>query len=289
MKSPPPVEVERRFLVSGNIPSHGKNRQTELSLGFLSLGGTREVVLMRQGPLYHLGVREARGSLPRETRQAMPLADFEALWPMTAGARLEKTVRHFQHQGSPFTLETFGSGPTALSLATVRLPAANAADFQKPAWLGAEVTGLEEYTDAHLALHGPPAPRDARAQVGAVPFLFKNGVLHLVLVTSSSGRLWIIPKGRLEPDMSHEEVALMEAAEEAGAVGTIEPIGTSQCLLQDGRTLHLYPLRLTVLLPIWPERASRRRVLLPVYRALMRIRDPGLERCLREMSRRLAP
>jgi CYTH domain-containing protein/8-oxo-dGTP pyrophosphatase MutT (NUDIX family) len=284
-----PQVVERRYLVTGKIPSQRKNAPPALAIGFLSIGGTRDVFLVRQGSLARLGTRERQGTSHRETFQTMTTADFDALWPLTEGARLEKTVRHFKHQGYPFTVETLGTGPTALPLASVWLPDLIAADFQKPDWLGAEVSGLEEYTDASIALHGPPSPRDSRTQIGAVPFLFKSGVLHLVLVTSSSGQLWIIPKGRLEPGMSHEEVALMEAAEEAGAVGVIEPTSAAQCVLQGGRTLHLYPLRVAVLLPTWPERAERRRVVLPVYRALMRIRDPGLERCLRDMSRRLVP
>jgi hypothetical protein len=43
------------------------------------------------------------------------------------------------------------------------------------------------------------------------------------------------------------------------------------------------------LLPHWPERFVRRRVVLPVYRALLRISDPSLARALRDLSRRLKP
>ena len=89
--------------------------------------------------------------------------------------------------------------------------------------------------------------------------------------------------------MSLEEVALMEAAEEAGAIGTIEPGSLTQCPTEDGRTLQLFPLRVATLLPHWPERFVRRRVVLPVYRALLRISDPLLARALRDLSRRLKP
>ena len=122
-----------------------------------------------------------------------------------------------------------------------------------------------------------------------MPFLFKKGVLHIVLITSSSGARWLIPKGHLESGMSLEEVALMEAAEEAGAIGTIEPGSRTQCPTEDGRTLQLFPLRVATLLPHWPERFVRRRVVLPVYRALLRISDPSLARALRDLSRRLKP
>jgi 8-oxo-dGTP pyrophosphatase MutT (NUDIX family) len=116
---------------------------------------------------------------------------------------------------------------------------------------------------------------DTDVQAGAVPFLFKKGVLHIVLITSSSGARWLIPKGHLESGMSLEEVALMEAAEEAGAIGTIEPGCRMQCPTEDGRTLQLFPLRVATLLPHWPERFVRRRVVLPVYRALLSPPEPG--------------
>lgn len=81
----------------------------------------------------------------------------------------------------------------------------------------------------------------------------------------------------------------MEAAEEAGAVGALEPGIQTRCRMEDGRTLFLYPLRVASLLPNWPERALRRRVVLPVYRAGLRIRDTALAEAIREIGRRLAP
>jgi len=166
---------------------------------------------------------------------------------------------------------------------------AAAAAFAPPDFAGQEISGLEEFSDAHLAVHGLPPPRNGRSQAGALPFLFRNGILHVVLVTSSSGQRWIVPKGGLEPRLTRREVALMEAAEEAGAVGALEPGIQTRCRMEDGRTLFLYPLRVASLLPNWPERALRRRVVLPVYRAGLRIRDTALAEAIREIGRRLAP
>ena len=81
----------------------------------------------------------------------------------------------------------------------------------------------------------------------------------------------------------------MEAAEEAGAIGTIESGCRAKCATEDGRTIQLFPLRVATLLPHWPERFVRRRVVLPVYRALLRISDPLLARALRDLSRHLRP
>jgi len=43
------------------------------------------------------------------------------------------------------------------------------------------------------------------------------------LVTSSSGRRWVVPKGMIDPGHSPGEAALIEAWEEAGLVGVLDP------------------------------------------------------------------
>jgi 8-oxo-dGTP pyrophosphatase MutT (NUDIX family) len=193
-------------------------------------------------------------------------------------------------EGLDFVLETVERGGERLRIAVLEFPSRVAAmAFDPPQFLGVEITGHEEFSDAHLALHGLPPLRNGRSQSGALPFLFRNGILHVVLVTSSSGLRWIVPKGGLEKGMTRQEVALMEAAEEAGAIGTIEPGIKTQCRMDDLRTLHLYPLRVATLLPNWPERALRRRVVLPVYRALMRVREAGVAQAIRQLARQLEP
>ena len=46
---------------------------------------------------------------------------------------------------------------------------------------------------------------------------------QVCLVTSRSGKRWVIPKGCLEPGKTAGEIALQEAWEEAGIVGVLQP------------------------------------------------------------------
>jgi hypothetical protein len=87
--------------------------------------------------------------------------------------------------------------------------------------------------------------------------------------------------------MTYEQVALMEAAEEAGAIGIIEPGIPALCQLDDKRPLYLYPMRVATLLPLWPDRFVRRRVVLPIYEALLRIVDVDLARAIRSLARQI--
>lgn len=281
--------VERRFLLKPGFPLGRLRSGTLMETGFLSTGGSRQIMLVKEGRRRALLVRDRRVDNWREmVMPNVPLV-FQALWNLTEGARLRKVRRRVTLAGFQVVVDIYGGilEPLRIGIASLPLRAGVPAELQE--FFGREIDDFGEYNEVQLAREGLPPVVDGSSQVGALPFLFKNGILHLVLVTSSSGAKWILPKGNLEYGMMREEVALMEAAEEAGVVGMIEPGGGEGCLMEDGRVLQLFPLRVATLLSIWPERLNRRRVVLPVYRALMRIEDSGLERCIRDISRKLTP
>lgn len=277
---------ERRFLVCGKAPASRGARLETIQIGYLSVHGDREVSLVKRGSRRYLVVEEGRGRLLKRSRIHLERREFDALWALTESSRLTKVRRIIRTRGLTVSLDKYTSLFPALEIAGLVAPARG---FEKPAFFGEEVTVFEEFGEASLASNGRPPVRDGRTQAGALPFLFRNGILHLVLVTSSSGTRWILPKGGLEHGMTRPEVALMEAAEEAGVIGVVEPGIKAQCRLEDQRLLHLYPLRVATLLQHWPERAVRRRVVLPLDRALPRIRDVGLAQSIRRLARKLEP
>jgi 8-oxo-dGTP pyrophosphatase MutT (NUDIX family) len=59
-------------------------------------------------------------------------------------------------------------------------------------------------------------------QVAAVCYRQKAGSTQLLLVRTTSGR-WTFPKGRLEDGLSHAQVAALEAFEEGGVDGKVDP------------------------------------------------------------------
>ena len=62
-----------------------------------------------------------------------------------------------------------------------------------------------------------------RKEIGVIPYVKKNNTYRYVIVTSRSSRArWIFPKGQPEEDKTDEEVAVNEAFEEAGIIGTIQ-------------------------------------------------------------------
>jgi len=68
--------------------------------------------------------------------------------------------------------------------------------------------------------------RDAKSlplKVAAVCYRRRAGAVEFLLVNTNGGNKWTFPKGSADPRLSHSQAAEREAAEEAGAVGTIEP------------------------------------------------------------------
>jgi 8-oxo-dGTP pyrophosphatase MutT (NUDIX family) len=70
------------------------------------------------------------------------------------------------------------------------------------------------------------SPRIAKSlplQVAAVCFRKRGAAVEFLLVNTNGGNKWTFPKGSPEARLSHSQAAEREAAEEAGALGIIEP------------------------------------------------------------------
>src|SRR5580698_1401501 len=70
------------------------------------------------------------------------------------------------------------------------------------------------------------SPRIAKSlplQVAAICYRKRGGAVEFLLVNTNGGNKWTFPKGSPETYLSHSQAAEREAAEEAGALGTIEP------------------------------------------------------------------
>jgi 8-oxo-dGTP pyrophosphatase MutT (NUDIX family) len=162
-------------------------------------------------------------------------------------------------------------------------------NFVKPDFLGQEVTEVESYKNISLALHGIPDGPELETQIGALPYLFRGDRLHLVIVTNSAQSRWIIPKGHQESNMSRQDVAVMEAIEEAGVIGSCIPRFRASCHRKGEKSLYIYPLKVTTVLKKWPEMAWRKRAVVPVHKALKMISDRDLALCIQRLASRLSP
>jgi 8-oxo-dGTP pyrophosphatase MutT (NUDIX family) len=70
------------------------------------------------------------------------------------------------------------------------------------------------------------SPRIAKSlplQVAAICYRRRGAEIEFLLVNTNGGNKWTFPKGSPDARLSHSQAAEREAAEEAGAAGTIEP------------------------------------------------------------------
>jgi adenylate cyclase len=280
-----PVEIERKFLLAEDPPGLINARQHVIRQGYLSIGSTREIRLRLKDRECFLTVKDGSGLERGETEISMDRSQFDLLWPLTDGCRIEKVRHVLPWNGFAIEVDIYEGALAPLRVAEVEFAnRAQSEKFVKPSFLGLEVTGQTKYSNACLASLGLPST--SGGQIGCVPLVFREKELHVVLVRSSSGQRWIVPKGQNEDSMTSPEVALMEAAEEGGVIGTIDQSSHSACILTDGRELKLYALRVATLLKRWPEDSIRKRIVLPWAEAVASIDDKELAACVEEMARR---
>lgn len=71
---------------------------------------------------------------------------------------------------------------------------------------------------------------------GGVVFRSHNGEFLYLVVSSSDGQNWVLPKGHIEPGESPEAAAVREIAEEAGVVGEVVQILSIKPFSKLGKT-----------------------------------------------------
>lgn len=279
-----PAPIRRKFLVLSPPPRLMLARGVEIEQGYVVRERGQELRVRREGRRHYLSARNRRGKAVTGREIPITKGQFEKLWPFTMGQRIGRVRRMMKSGRFRMKIDEFTGEYAPLRLAEIFFPdAAASKSFRKPDFLGEEVTRRDEYQTAEMAIHGVPEP-SGMCQLGILPYTFIDRRLNLLLITSSSGNRWILPKGRQEPDMTPHEVAIMEAVEEAGVLGTLRQDLRTRCRMADGRHLQLYALKISKLLKSWPEENVRRRRLFPFRDALEMIGDPGLAGAVRRLG-----
>ena len=126
-------------------------------------------------------------------------------------------------------------------------------------------------------------------QSGVIPYRIINGQIEVMLITSSGGKRWVIPKGLIEPNMTPEDSAAKEAWEEAGVLGQVFPdlMGTyeyykSGCTWQ----VDVFLLQVETVMENWPEAYKRKRQWVSIPKAIKRVDEPELKLILGDFPQR---
>lgn len=150
-------EIERKFCVQ-KMPDLTACKGVEILQGYLSVGedGT-EIRLRRKGEQFYQTVKQGEGVQRTEVEVELSRAQFDSLWLLTEGRRVEK-VRYEIVEGTwTIELDVYRGRLKGLVVAEVEFETlGESARFVPPLWLGREVTDDDRYKNAVLANKGTP-------------------------------------------------------------------------------------------------------------------------------------
>jgi adenylate cyclase len=160
----PGAEIERKFLPPRLPDDIERHPSAQVEQGYLAIGEDGvEVRIRRSGDRRLLTVKGAGDMRRVEEEIEIDERRFQALWPLTAGRRVEKRRHRIDvGDGLVVELDVYGGALAGLLTAEVEFSSEDAArSFEPPDWLGPEVTADQRYKNRRLAIAGLPEPPPA--------------------------------------------------------------------------------------------------------------------------------
>ncbi len=146
------LEIERKFRVSGDGWKPLVSRTRRLRQAYLTKTGRLSIRVRIDGDAAGtLTIKAARSGMERhEYEYAIPLTDAEELMLQRDGSVISK-VRHIVPIGGlEWEIDVFDGENAGLVIAEIELDRPDRT-FERPDWLGEEVTGDRRYYNADLA------------------------------------------------------------------------------------------------------------------------------------------
>jgi len=154
-------EIERKFLVQ-KLPELKDFSFKRIAQGYIITEGEEaELRLREENGVYLQTVKRGRGLTRMEAEIEITGAQFELLWPHTAGKRISKTRYNIPYRRWIIELDVYHGPLAGLIIAEIEFKSEKkSAAFKKPEWFGREVTGTIQYMNQHLAVYGLPDIRN---------------------------------------------------------------------------------------------------------------------------------
>ncbi len=144
-------EIERKFLVTGDFKFQSVS-ELRITQGYLSSVPERTVrvrIKGDQGFLTIKGVGSESGASRFEWEKEIPVADVKDLLAICEPGVIDKARYHVKSGAHTFEVDEFYGDNEGLTVAEVELGSEDEA-FEKPEWLGKEVTGDVKYYNSML-------------------------------------------------------------------------------------------------------------------------------------------
>lgn len=147
------LEIERKFLVLNHDFMHLAVAKNRIVQGYLNSNPERTVRVRIKGEKGYLTIKgkgNASGTTRMEWETEIPLAEAEKLLTLCESGVIDKTRYEIPSGQHTYEVDVFTGKNSDLIIAEIELDSENE-PFEKPHWLGHEVTGDERYYNAYLS------------------------------------------------------------------------------------------------------------------------------------------
>ncbi|MEA4916683.1 CYTH domain-containing protein [Proteiniphilum sp.] len=145
-------EIERKFLVTSDTFKNEAAKQTRITQGYLSSVPERTVRVRIKGDKGYItikGVGNASGASRYEWEKEIPVAEVDELLKICEPGVIDKTRYEVKSGKFTFEVDEFYGENQGLVVAEVEL-SSEEDQFDKPQWVGEEVTGDVKYYNSML-------------------------------------------------------------------------------------------------------------------------------------------
>jgi adenylate cyclase len=144
-------EIERKFLVRGEF-RHLAVKKIRIIQTYLSIDPDKTIRVRIAGKAAYLTIKSRphdKSFTRSEWEIKIPMADAREIMKICLPGKIDKT-RYFVPAGKHlFEIDVFHDKNDGLIIAEIELDS-ESEKFEKPVWLGEEVTGKPEYLNANL-------------------------------------------------------------------------------------------------------------------------------------------
>lgn len=163
-----PTEIERKFLLNNDLWRDQVSHSVRLRDGLVAYCNGRKVRIRFYDDRATLTIKGPRKGLTRdEFEYEIPPGEGMALLAdHCSGDVLEKTRHHVPFAGFEWVVDEYHGILDGVIVAEVELPD-EAAQFRRPPWLGAEVTGNDAYRKINMLKARRDMARGAQPEDGA--------------------------------------------------------------------------------------------------------------------------
>lgn len=151
------TEIERKFLLDRLPEDIEQKPHNIIRQGYIVTDSSNEVRVRAKGSDYYLTIKQGNGLTRDEVEIPISEHQFNALWGLTAGKRVEKTRYDYADSGSLIEIDVYSGGLTPLKVAEVEFTSVDASrGYTIPSFFGREVTQDKSFKNASLAVKGMP-------------------------------------------------------------------------------------------------------------------------------------